>query len=266
MRVALALAAEAARAGEVPVGAAVLDPSGRIIGTGRNTARRDGDASAHAEIAALAAARATVRSPRLPGCRLVVTLEPCVQCLGAGLLHHVAALHVGTPSPKYGALSTGAVRLRGCWWGGGGGGDGGWAPVPPGTHTGCACGKGGGNNRRAGGGGGGVCRGGVGEAGYEQPPCQRQAVSVMSQLAHSPLLVHWMSGAEGGDESAALLRTFFAARRAEAAAAATASAASASTAAAAVRVCGGDVGAIRGGRVGRASLLAKGCGHCTDFS
>src|SRR4051812_50127598 len=75
---------EAHRAvGDVPVGAVVLDPAGRLVGSGRNERERTGDPTAHAEILALRQAAVRLGEWRLTGCTLVVTLEPCTMCAGA---------------------------------------------------------------------------------------------------------------------------------------------------------------------------------------
>ena len=104
---ALALAAEAAAAGEVPVGAVVVK-DGAIIGEGRNAPRGDHDPTAHAEIAAIRAAAAALGNERLTGCELYVTLEPCAMCAGAISHARIARLHYGAPDPKGGAVEHGA--------------------------------------------------------------------------------------------------------------------------------------------------------------
>ena len=78
-----ALDAARAAAGEVPVGAVVLGPDGAVLAVSGNRVERDRDASAHAELVAMRAAAAALGSPRLVGCTLVVTLEPCPMCAGA---------------------------------------------------------------------------------------------------------------------------------------------------------------------------------------
>lgn len=83
MALALALAEEAAGAGEVPVGCVVVSPGGEVIGRGRNRREEDGDASAHAELLAIREACARTGDWRLEGCALYVTLEPCPMCAGA---------------------------------------------------------------------------------------------------------------------------------------------------------------------------------------
>ena len=86
MRLALAEAQAALAGDDVPVGAVVLDESGTVIGTGRNTREAEGDPTGHAEVVALRAAAAARGEWRLTGCTLVVTLEPCTMCAGALVL------------------------------------------------------------------------------------------------------------------------------------------------------------------------------------
>ncbi|MGO1410424.1 nucleoside deaminase [Microbacterium sp.] len=106
MRGALALAEEAAAAGEVPVGAVVTDPTGTVIGRGRNRREATGDPSAHAEIAALREAASRRGGWNLSGCTLVVTLEPCLMCAGALLQAHVSRLVFGAWDDKAGAAGS----------------------------------------------------------------------------------------------------------------------------------------------------------------
>ncbi len=103
---ALALASEAAGAGEVPVGAVVLDEAGRIIGEGRNTREQTHDPTGHAEVVALRAAAAAQASWNLDGCTLVVTLEPCVMCAGAILQSRIARVVFGAWDDKAGAAGS----------------------------------------------------------------------------------------------------------------------------------------------------------------
>jgi tRNA(adenine34) deaminase len=105
MREALALAAEAARAGEVPVGAVVVK-DGRIIGRGYNRPITSSDPTAHAEIVALREAAAAERNYRLPGCELYVTLEPCAMCVGAMVHARIARIVYGAADPKTGACGS----------------------------------------------------------------------------------------------------------------------------------------------------------------
>ncbi|WP_119698631.1 nucleoside deaminase [Microbacterium halotolerans] len=106
MRGALALAEEAAAAGEVPVGAVVTDPTGTIIGRGRNRREAAGDPSAHAEIVALREAASRRGHWNLSGCTLVVTLEPCLMCAGALLQAHISRLVFGAWDDKAGAAGS----------------------------------------------------------------------------------------------------------------------------------------------------------------
>jgi tRNA(adenine34) deaminase len=105
MQEAIALAAEAAAAGEVPVGAvAVLD--GRVVGRGRNRREEDRDPCAHAELIALRDAARALGRWRLTGVTLVVTLEPCAMCAGALVLARIDRLVFGAPDPKAGAVGS----------------------------------------------------------------------------------------------------------------------------------------------------------------
>ena len=105
MRRALALAEEAAAAGEVPVGAVVaLD--GVIIGTGRNQPIAAHDPTAHAEIVALRQAGEALGNYRLTGATLAVTVEPCLMCVGAMVHARVATVVYGAAEPKAGALGS----------------------------------------------------------------------------------------------------------------------------------------------------------------
>ncbi|GMA14903.1 tRNA lysidine(34) synthetase TilS [Deinococcus metallilatus] len=113
---ALKLAHEAARVGEVPVGAVVLGPGGTIVGRGRNTSREHGDMTRHAELAALREAAQTLGTPYLTDCTLVVTLEPCPMCLGAALEARVGRVVYGARNPKAGALG-GVSDLLASHWG-----------------------------------------------------------------------------------------------------------------------------------------------------
>lgn len=105
MRAALLLADEAAAAGEVPVGAVVV-VRGAIVGRGRNRPLADTDPTAHAEIVALRAAARHLGNYRLPEAELIVTLEPCVMCLGAMLNARVRRLVFGAYDPKAGAAGS----------------------------------------------------------------------------------------------------------------------------------------------------------------
>ena len=106
MRLALDEARAAAAGGDVPVGAVVVDPSGVVIGVGRNGREADADPTAHAEVLALRAAAATRGEWRLDGCTLVVTLEPCTMCAGATVLSRVDRLVFGAYDAKAGAVGS----------------------------------------------------------------------------------------------------------------------------------------------------------------
>jgi tRNA(adenine34) deaminase len=103
MREALALASEAEKAGEVPVGA-VLVLDGNIIGRGRNSPISRCDPTAHAEILALREAAAATRNYRLEDATLYVTLEPCVMCAGALVAARVRRLVFGSRDLRFGGV------------------------------------------------------------------------------------------------------------------------------------------------------------------
>jgi tRNA(adenine34) deaminase len=106
MGLALIEASAATATGDVPVGAVVLDPDGRVVGTGRNAREATQDPTAHAEVLALRSAAAARGRWRLDGCTLVVTLEPCAMCAGALVLARVRRLVVGAWDPKAGAAGS----------------------------------------------------------------------------------------------------------------------------------------------------------------
>ncbi len=108
---ALAEARAAAARGEVPVGAVVLDPQGAVLAAAGNRTEAEHDASAHAELLALRAAARRVGSPRLPGCDLVVTLEPCAMCAAAAAMFRVRRVVFGAYDPKGGGVEHGARVL-----------------------------------------------------------------------------------------------------------------------------------------------------------
>ncbi|MFA7608047.1 MAG: tRNA adenosine(34) deaminase TadA, partial [Rhodocyclaceae bacterium] len=105
MRLALAEARQAAEAGEVPVGAAVVR-AGQVIATGRNQPIAAHDPTAHAEIVALRAAAQRLGNYRLDDCDLYVTLEPCPMCTGALLHARVRRVVYGACDPKTGAAGS----------------------------------------------------------------------------------------------------------------------------------------------------------------
>ena len=103
MRLALDEARAAALAGEVPVGA-VVTRGGELLAVGRNRMRDGSDPTAHAEMVALRGAAAALGAPRLDGCDLWVTLEPCAMCAGAIALARIGRLYFGAADPKGGAV------------------------------------------------------------------------------------------------------------------------------------------------------------------
>jgi tRNA(adenine34) deaminase len=111
MREALAQAALAAAADEVPVGAVVVR-DGAVIGRGFNQPISSGDPTAHAEIVALRDAARAIGNYRLTGVRLYVTVEPCLMCVGALVHARVGTLIYGTPEPKAGAVVSAMCALN----------------------------------------------------------------------------------------------------------------------------------------------------------
>ena len=103
VRRALHEARRALAAGEVPIGAVVLDPAGEVIGVGPNAREATHDPTAHAEVVALRAAAARLGTWRLDGCTLAVTLEPCPMCAGAAWLSRVERVGFGAWNEEYGA-------------------------------------------------------------------------------------------------------------------------------------------------------------------
>lgn len=103
MREALALARQAERRGEVPVGA-VLAAGDRIAGRGSNSTIGAADPTAHAEILALREAAAALGNYRLENTTLCVTLEPCVMCAGALVAARVGRLVFGTRDLRFGGV------------------------------------------------------------------------------------------------------------------------------------------------------------------
>ena len=107
MRLALEEARAALATDDVPIGAVVVAPDGRVVSRGRNEREAAGDPTAHAEVVALRAAAAVVGDGwRLDGCTLVVTLEPCTMCAGAAVLARVTRVVYGATDPKAGAVGS----------------------------------------------------------------------------------------------------------------------------------------------------------------
>ena len=106
MQKALELAAEAAEAGEVPVGCVIADGAGRIIGCGRNRREENTDATAHAEMEAIRQACARLGDWRLEDCTMYVTLEPCPMCTGAIIQSRLPRLVYGAREPVTGSCGS----------------------------------------------------------------------------------------------------------------------------------------------------------------
>ena len=104
MQYALQLAAEAGKAGEIPVGAVIIDAQGAIVGEGNNRKERDRLPTAHAEIIAINQAAQRCGSWHLNDLTLYVTLEPCPMCSGAIIQSRVGTLVYGADDPKTGAV------------------------------------------------------------------------------------------------------------------------------------------------------------------
>ena len=102
MTEALALAREAAAAGEVPVGCVIVRGD-EIVGRGRNRREEKRSTASHAEMEAIAGANAALGSWRLDDCELYVTLEPCPMCAGAILNARVARVYYGARDEAFGA-------------------------------------------------------------------------------------------------------------------------------------------------------------------
>jgi tRNA(Arg) A34 adenosine deaminase TadA len=110
MAMALAEAEAAARRGDAPVGAVLLDARGGIVAAAGNRVEADRDPTAHAELLVLRAGAAKLGVKHLADCNLFVTLEPCAMCAGAIALAHIRRLYFGAYDPKRGAVDHG-VRL-----------------------------------------------------------------------------------------------------------------------------------------------------------
>jgi tRNA(adenine34) deaminase len=111
LRRCLELAAEAARADEVPVGAVVVI-DGVVVGEGRNRVEERRSPLAHAEVEALQAAFAAVGGKRIPTATLYCSLEPCFLCAGAILHARVERVVFGARDPKFGAVRSLATLLE----------------------------------------------------------------------------------------------------------------------------------------------------------
>ena len=103
MKQALSEAEKGSFMGEVPVGAVLASPEGQIVAKAYNQPIALGDPTAHAEILAIRKAGLFFRNYRLNDTTLVVTLEPCLMCMGAAINARIARLVFGTVDPKAGA-------------------------------------------------------------------------------------------------------------------------------------------------------------------
>lgn len=109
LQLALTEAAAAAARGEVPVGAVLVEAtSGRVLAQAGNRVEEQRDPTAHAEMLAIRAAAATLGVPRLPGCDLYVTLEPCAMCAAAIAFARIRRLIFAAYDPKGGGVEHGA--------------------------------------------------------------------------------------------------------------------------------------------------------------
>jgi tRNA(adenine34) deaminase len=109
MEQALAEAAHAATAGEVPVGAVLIEhASGKVLAAAGNRVEALHDPTAHAELLVLRAGAAALKTPRLEACDLYVTLEPCAMCAAAISFARIRRLYFGAYDPKGGAVEHGA--------------------------------------------------------------------------------------------------------------------------------------------------------------
>ena len=104
---ALELARAASALGEVPVGAVITGPDGRVLAEAHNLTRTNADPTAHAELLAIRAAARAIGSERLTGCTLWVTLEPCPMCAGAISHARLARLVYAADDPKGGGVENG---------------------------------------------------------------------------------------------------------------------------------------------------------------
>ncbi|MCO7229005.1 tRNA adenosine(34) deaminase TadA [Halomonas sp. CnH100-B] len=103
-------------AGEVPVGAVVVDAQGEIIGAGHNAPLASCDPSGHAEVRALREAGQRLGNYRLEACTLFVTLEPCMMCAGTMVHARIARLVYGAPEPRTGMVESKANLLAQPWF------------------------------------------------------------------------------------------------------------------------------------------------------
>ncbi len=109
---ALVLAREALAAGEVPVGAVLIDGGGALLAEARNECGSRGDPTAHAELLAIQSGLVRAATDRLPRASLYVTLEPCAQCAGAIVLAKIGRVVYGATDPKAGMAGSVGDLLR----------------------------------------------------------------------------------------------------------------------------------------------------------
>lgn len=106
MELALEEANKALKQDEVPIGAIVVDPDGKVIGKGYNRRELDQDATQHAEMIAIREACKNIGLWRLIDCSLFVTLEPCPMCAGAIINSRIKDVYFGSMDPKAGACGS----------------------------------------------------------------------------------------------------------------------------------------------------------------
>ena len=106
MREALLVAKSALSAGDVPVGAVIINKDGVIVGKGFNEREANNDPTAHAEVVAIRNAAARLQNSRLDGCTLIVSLEPCAMCAGAIAQSRISKLIFGAWDEKAGAVGS----------------------------------------------------------------------------------------------------------------------------------------------------------------
>jgi tRNA(adenine34) deaminase len=106
MREALTVAKSALSAGDVPVGAVIINKDGVVIGKGFNEREANNDPTAHAEIVAIRSAANRLQNSRLDGCTIIVTLEPCAMCAGAIAQSRISKLVFGAWDEKAGAVGS----------------------------------------------------------------------------------------------------------------------------------------------------------------
>jgi tRNA(adenine34) deaminase len=106
MKVALKLAEEAAKDGETPVGAVIIDQNGQVLGMGRNRREKENSATAHAEIEAIEKAGKRIKDWRLSRCTIYVTLEPCPMCTGAIIMSRIGSLYYGAKDELTGSCGS----------------------------------------------------------------------------------------------------------------------------------------------------------------